>query len=79
MYMAVLVGMELEFRGDLQHGINADYQQNGIGECLYQLLEAWLKRNHNKARLGPPAIAVKRSGKTEVVGKFRLNTKIRVL
>ena len=34
--------------------INADYKQDGVGECLCQVLEEWLKQNHNVARFGLP-------------------------
>ena len=31
----------------LVHEIHANHQKDGVGECLHQVLEAWLKQNHN--------------------------------
>ena len=70
-----VLGRQLGLKSDLLDQINADYQQNGVGECFNQVLEAWLKRNHNEARFGPPTWhsltnALKRSGDTEVAEKI---------
>ena len=60
-------GRQLGLESDLLDRINADYQRNGVEECFNQVLEAWLKRNHNEAKFGPPtwhslADTVRRSG-----------------
>ena len=61
------LGTQLGLKTNLLDEINANYRRNRIGECFDQVLEAWLKRNHNEAKFGPPtwhnlANAVKRSG-----------------
>ena len=48
------LGRELRLRQNLLNEINADYQKNGVGECLYQALEAWLKEKYDKDKFGPP-------------------------
>ena len=62
-----VLGRQLGLKSNLLDNINANYQQNGVEECFSQVLEAWLKRNHNESRFKPPswhslASAVKRSG-----------------
>ena len=62
-----VLGRQLGLKSNLLDDINANHQRNGVEECFSRVLEAWLKRNHNEARFGPPswhslASAVKRSG-----------------
>ena len=70
-------GRELGLKSNLLEEIKANHhQQNGVGECFNQVLKAWLKRNHNEARFGPPtwhslADAVERSGDPALAAKIR--------
>ena len=71
-----VLGRQLGLKSDLLDQINADYQRNGVGECVNQDLEAWLRRNYNEASFGPPkwhtlADAVKRSGDPSLAAKIR--------
>ena len=70
-----VLGRQLGLKSDLLDQINADYQQNGVEECFNQVLEAWLKGNHNEAWFGPPtwhslADAVKRSSHPALAAKI---------
>ena len=70
-----VLGRELGLKSNLLDEINANYQQNGVAECFSQVLEAWLKRNHDVARFGPPtwhglASAVKRSGDNALASRI---------
>ena len=44
----------LGLRCALVDEINANYKQDGVRECLYQVLEEWLKQNHNVDKFGLP-------------------------
>ena len=72
-----VLGRELGLKSNLLEEIKANHhQQNGVGECFNQVLKAWLKRNHNEARFGPPtwhslADAVERSGDLALAAKLR--------
>ena len=61
------LGRKLGLKSGLLQKINSDYRRDGVEECFHQVLEEWLKRNHDVDRFGPPtwyslANAVKRSG-----------------
>ena len=72
-----VLGRELGLKNNRLEDIKANYQQqNGVEECVNQILEEWLKRNHNEARFGPPtcrslADAVKRSGDPALAAKIK--------
>ena len=71
-----VLGRELGLKSDLLDEINANHQRNGVGECLNQVLEAWLKQNYYVDRHGPPtwhslANAVEQSGDPALAAKIR--------
>ena len=49
-----VLGRQLGLKSNLLDEINPNYQQNGVGEGFDRVLEAWLKRNYNETRFGPP-------------------------
>ena len=62
-----VLGRQLGLGEELLDEIKADYQQNGVRECLNQVLAHWLRRNYREARFGCPtwhslANAIKKSG-----------------
>ena len=62
-----VLGRQLGLKEVLLDEIKANYQQDGVQECLDKVLTHWLKRNYLEARFGRPtwqslANAVKRSG-----------------
>ena len=71
-----VLGRELGLKSDLLDQINADHQRNGVGECLNQVLEAWLKQNYSVNSFGPPtwhslANAIEQSGDPALGAKIR--------
>ena len=70
-----VLGRQLGLREALLDEIKADYQQNGVQECLNKVLTHWLRRNYNVARFGGPtwqnlANAVKKSGDPALAAKI---------
>ena len=68
-------GRQLGLKSALLDQINADYQQNGVGECFNQVLEAWLNMDYDKDKFGPPtwhslADAVKKCGNPALAAKI---------
>ena len=70
-----VLGRQLGLGEELLDEIQADYQRDGVRECLNEVLAHWLKENYHEARFGSPtwqnlANAVKKSGDTALAAKI---------
>ena len=68
-------GRQLGLREELLDDIKADYQRDGVQECLDKVLSHWLRRNYREAKFGSPtwenlANVVKKSGDTALAAKI---------
>ena len=69
------LGRELVLREDLLEEIEANYQRDGVRECLNAVLTHWLRRNYDEARFGCPtwqnlANAIAKSGDHALANKI---------
>ena len=70
-----VLGRKLGLGEDLLDEIKADCQQEGVRECLNNVLAHWLRRNYHEARFGCPtwqslANAIERSGDRALATKI---------
>ena len=71
-----VLGRQLGLGEELLDEIKADYQRDGVRECLNQVLAHWLKRNYREAKFGGRptwenlANAVKRSDDRALADKI---------
>ena len=70
-----VLGRQLGLGEELLDEIKADYQRDGVRECLNEVLAHWLRENYHKAKFGRPtwenlANAVKRSGDPAIATKI---------
>ena len=70
-----VLGRQLGLGEELLDEIQADYQRDGVRECLNTVLSHWLRRNYREAKFGCPtwqslANAVKKSGDPALAAKI---------
>ena len=61
------LGRQLGLSEAVLDGVKADYRQEGVGECLVEMLKHWVKKNYDNSESKPPtwsnlADAVKEAG-----------------
>ena len=71
-----VLGRELGLDEVVLEDVAADYKQEGVGECLVEMLKHWLRMNYDEDDVKPPtwsnlANAVKKAGDPALAGAIR--------